>query len=376
MSISYLGDLYDPLVTHNEQRLRLGTACEDSLGRVWSYVKFYKSVLCGQYVRDLITSDLNISYADAMVEDTDGDDISWVNPSNGVLDVLGVEAVGTTSVELSAATEVNERYVGAYGWVSAGTGSGQMFWVRAIDGQSLVVEVLSGRFNARGDTANKENSSGKIRGWDTALSGAGGSPTKIVLTAPGKVVEGPYAIEPESATDIIGNPPDQIPGRNYTIVRGICQAAVTVSAEGEEPYGWVLQKGLGWALCDYNRTIAKDVHGMSTAGNRLFIGKQGRVGGLLFHNSDNEDDATPNLHGGAAGAATADTWDEFARDRVREYVRYAGSATSVGYVAMSPPPDENTSTPKLVPLIVDINNPGTSFEPAGAVHPRNVTDVT
>ena len=53
MSISYLGESFDPLITHAEQKLRLGTVARDTFGRQWSYVKFYADVAAGQYVRDM-----------------------------------------------------------------------------------------------------------------------------------------------------------------------------------------------------------------------------------------------------------------------------------------------------------------------------------
>ena len=329
MSITYLGNRFDPLQTSKEQKLRLGSIARDELGRQWSYVRFYGSVDAGTIVRDAITDDLTGGTVTAPTK---------VDATTGAATI----ALGSTAVSLTAAV-ATDRWIGAIGFLREANSEddlyGPQFYVRSINSStSLEVEWITGPTTPL---------TGE-RGLATATPIAASS--LIQLWAPGQVYAGPTNVDIDAfAGDSL---PDLKMG-NRTVLRGIAQAAVTV-VSGSEPYGWVLQKGYGHVL--YQTADDTFLSSPLTAiGVKAFLGNAGTASGIIYDDSPPK----PIMDDGAANRAA---------------LKYAASTPSIGTTVMGGV-DENGSASGLIPLLVSIDNEATSFAPVRPTHPLNSVTI-
>ena len=385
MSISYLGESFDPLITHAEQKLRLGTVARDTFGRQWSYVKFYADVAAGQYVRDMIASDLIVPWG----YEAAGEGADWNNPTRdpillsddvdagalslpirkrvALLTDNDSDALDVDSVAL-AGSEASERYIGAVLTVANGAGAGQVMWCREVNGQDVGIEPIY-----------SSTASLSTRGLAVALSGytsTSGLGSQLAAWAPGRVLPGPTTLEPETAARIELESNEL--GRDFVMPRGFAQTAVTVEGEGKEPCGWVLQKGFGVALADYDQVATN--YPILSYGQGLFAADAGQIGGL-FNEPLAGGTVDPYVAGlevaafqGNAGADDND-WDEYVQQRVRAYIQYAAQNMPIAYSGTFTVRGMTLEENNLIAINASVTNDATSMAPVRMIHGRRDEDI-
>ena len=210
MSITFVGNKYDPLTTHSQQLLRLGTVARDEFGRQWSYVQINETLEAGDVVRDSTNYD-----ARAATRNTTTDH----NAPNSTLIVATGVAVGDTTLEISQTPTVTPTalWLGGVGAVvsdntaSNVTAIGQQFIVTGINSATNIqVEWLTNRVAPL-----------------TATRGvvfAGTGTLEVSLIIPCQVYRGP--LEAQHLADP-GSPGSR------AFIRGIIQNAVTVVQDGD-----------------------------------------------------------------------------------------------------------------------------------------------
>lgn len=338
MSITFVGNKYDPLTTHSQQLLRLGTVARDEFGRQWSYVQINETLAAGDVVRDSTNYDARAATRNTSADHED---------PNAVLIVATPVAAGDTTLEISTVTPTALWLGGVGAVVSDNTASnvtavGQQFIVTGINSASNIqVEWLTNRVAPLTST----------RGVVFAGSGT----LEFSLIIPGQVYRGPKEDE-RLATD----PGD---GGNSSFVRGIIQNDVTVTA-GSEPYGWVLQKGIGWAKYLGEEEDESGPAPLNIAGAVAFLGAEGSVRGIFKR------DAL------TTGSPPIDfTNDTLTGNSIRAALRYAVNEQQIGRLMNASPAAHASQSTNLVPLYVSVDNESTNMLPVRATHPLNSVDI-
>ena len=343
MSITFVGNKYDPLTTHSQQLLRLGTVARDEFGRQWSYVQINETLEAGDVVRDSTNYD-----ARAATRNTTTDH----NAPNSTLIVATGVAVGDTTLEISQTPTVTPTalWLGGVGAVvsdntaSNVTAIGQQFIVTGINSATNIqVEWLTNRLAPL-----------------TATRGvvfAGTGTLEVSLIIPGQVYRGP--LEAQHLADP-GSPGSR------AFIRGIIQNAVTV-VPGSEPYGWVLQKGIGWAkYLGEDGTSQSMYNPLAIAGAVAYVGQKGSVSGVFKHDVDDNASSIPNIN--MTSNLTTQT-------TIRAALRYVANQQPVGRLMTDNPEAFASQATNLIPLYVSVDNESTNMQPVRATHPLNSVDI-
>lgn len=384
MSITYLGESFDPLITHAEQKLRLGTVAKDNFGRQWSYVKFYADVAAGQYVRDMVASDLIVPWG----YEAAGEGADWNNPTRdpvllsddvdaGALtlpirqrvklltdtdstELSSVDPVGSVSL---AGSTASERYIGAVLTVARGAGAGQVMWCREVNGQDIGIEAI---YSASASLSTRGLAVG-LTGY-TSTSALG---SELAAWSPGRVLPGPTILEPETSGQIELEMNEL--GRDFVMPRGFAQSAVTVEGEGKEPYGWVLQKGFGVALADYDQ-IQTD-YPILSYGQGLFAANAGQIGGLFNEPLVGDPEIEVAAFKGNVVAPFDMDWDGYVQQRVRAYIQYAAQNMPLAYSATFTVRGMPLDEINLIAINASVSNEATSMAPVRLIHGRRDEDI-
>ena len=198
MALHYLTSFKHIQTLHDDQKMRLGQTLYDENGDRWSYVQFDEACGAGEHVRDSLLADL----------------ITAANVDSGVGGASKASAIGNNLLHDTGA--FTKDIAGAIGFISAGTGIGQVFTItKMIDDSDDAVEIalLSSATGVPGK-----------QGWAVALSAT----SKYRLIFPGRVKQG------DGSADI---------------TRGVTPIAVTIPS-GTKKYGYVRQSGLGYGKID------------------------------------------------------------------------------------------------------------------------------
>ena len=197
---------FDYGAIHEDQRARLGIGITDINGERWGYVRIREAMKYGMVVRSSIHTDL-------------------VTTNPGA--VSAAAPVGSTTLTTDNGfqlSDVTQDLRGVIGYISAGTGAGQQFYVLDNNDDTARVFVLTGS-----DNRNKN------KGWVTALDNT----SKFVLFFPGEGRKGGG----------VGN-----------LVEGIMQTEATSEDVGK--FCWVKRSGVTACLADFDASVDLTVGGI------------------------------------------------------------------------------------------------------------------
>ena len=220
MPLHYLTSFKHIQTLHDDQKMRLGQTLYDENDDRWSYVEFDEVCGAGEHVRDSLLADL----------------IPSGHISGGEGSVSSASPIGTKFLNDTGA--FTKDIVGAIGFISGGTGIGQVFAItKMIDDNQNKVEVAL--------ISTATGVPGK-QGWEVALS----TTSKYRLIFPGRVQQGDG------------------PGDN---TRGVTPIPVTIPT-GQKRYGYVRQTGLGYGKIDASAEAISVTESIIAASNGLFEG--------------------------------------------------------------------------------------------------------
>ena len=185
---------FDHGVLHEDQRARLGIGITDINGERWGYIRIREAMNFGQVVRSSKHADLVTTDPGAVSEDAPAGS-SRLPTDNGF-----------------QLTGVTQDLRGAYGYISAGAGIGQQFYILENINDVATVFVLTGNTNRNNNT-----------GWATALD----STSRFLLFFPGEGRQG------DGISDL---------------VEGVMQVEATSEDIGK--FCWVKRSGVTPVLAD------------------------------------------------------------------------------------------------------------------------------
>ena len=189
---------FDYGVVHEDQRARLGIGITDINGERWGYIRIREAMSFGQVVRSSLHTDLVTT-----------------NPGEVLANApVGSDKLTTTNgFQLS---NVTQDLRGAIGYISAGSGAGQQFYILENNDDTAKVFVLTGSTNRN-----------QNKGWVTELNNT----SRFLLFFPGEGRQG------DGATDL---------------VEGIIQTNTTSADIGK--FCWVKRSGVTACLADFDGT--------------------------------------------------------------------------------------------------------------------------
>lgn len=120
---------FDYGVLHEDQRARLGIGITDINGERWGYIRIREAMSAGHIVRASTTADLGA--ANPIV-------VTAASP-------IGSDKITTT--DGFVVSNVTQDLRGCLGWISAGGGIGQQFYILENDDDTAKVFVLTGNTN-------------------------------------------------------------------------------------------------------------------------------------------------------------------------------------------------------------------------------------
>lgn len=228
--------------TDRSQQRALGERVFDTFGRTWSYVRFGASGSFGQLMRDGTGTDLVGATRTVSAATPAGERV--LTDAGIFTDTIG------------------PRIVGALGVISTGTGLGQTF-------------VITSRIK---DNANQV----RIK----CLSGVTDNPTEV---GPGW----DEALATDSIYDLLGPGSAYVAAASSVSIRGFLQR--DVASSDIDKYGYVLQKGFGFGLLDFDGTAIAASRNLVPGPGGTLVGAANASGNVvaksLFadvgHDSDN-----------------------------------------------------------------------------------------
>ncbi len=189
---------FDYGALHEDQRARLGIGITDINGERWGYIRIREAMKFGMVVRSSVHTDLVTANPGAVSADAP----------------IGSDKLTTENgFQLSSVTQ---DLRGAIGYISAGTGASQQFYILEHDDDTAKVFVLTGSTNRN-----------KNKGWITELDNT----SKFLLFFPGEGRKG------KGTSDL---------------VEGIIQTVATSEDVGK--FCWVKRSGVTACLANYGGT--------------------------------------------------------------------------------------------------------------------------